>query len=403
MTLIEHLTELRRRLVISFVAIGVGAVIGWILYDWTIELLLDPYCGTLDDAADCRLYVRNPLETFNVRLTVAGYSGLIMAMPVLLWQIWRFIAPGLYSHEKRYAVPFITAGVGLFFLGAGLAYWSIPRALQFLQSLGGENFQDIYAPSDYIGFVIKMILAFGIGFEFPIVLIFLQILEMVDNKTLRSGRHYAIVGIVALVAVITPSGDPFTLAVLSVPMYMFYEIAVLFGRLRIRRAKKAAAGRVTGGSDRGLRLDRFQTEVKPPWRTTARLEMLDIPENRDLLPVIWFVFSRKGCDEAATNPARAGVRFTGQAETERIRAIAQDRLAGLEGADLALLDTAGWLDRPERGVANHHAGLVPAFKLIDLLRRLGVLVHEPATARAARRADDAIHRGVVAISEAEVA
>ncbi len=240
MTLIEHLTELRRRLIISFSAIGVGMVAGWFLYGWTIEQLLNPYCQTLDDAQECSLYVTTPLETFNVKLTVAGYSGLILAMPVILWQLWRFIAPGLYSHEKKYAIPFIGSAVGLFFLGGGLAYWSIPRALEFLQSLGGDNFQEIFAPSEYIGFVVKMIIAFGIGFEFPILLIFLQILGLVSNETLRSGRRYAIVGIVALVAVITPSGDPFTLGVLSVPMYLFYEIAVIFGRVRIRRAARAA-------------------------------------------------------------------------------------------------------------------------------------------------------------------
>ena len=241
MTLMDHLAELRRRLIISFVAIAIGAIGCWIAYDWIIAFLLEPYCNSLKEGEECQLLVTAPLENFNVRLTVAGYGGLVFAIPVLLWQIWRFIAPGLYSHEKRYAIPFIIAGVLLFALGSSLAYWSIPRALEFLSSLGGEGFTEFYRPSEYIGFVIKMIVAFGIGFEFPIALIFLQILGIVDNATLRAVRQYAVVGIVALVAVITPSGDPFTLAVLSVPMYFFYEVAILFGRLRNRRARKAAA------------------------------------------------------------------------------------------------------------------------------------------------------------------
>lgn len=239
MTLIEHLTELRKRLIISFIAIGVGAIAGWVLYQRIVDFLLEPYCQTLDENTDCLLYVTNPLETFSIKLTVAGYSGLVLAMPILLWQVWRFVAPGLYNHEKKYAIPFIMSGVGLFFLGGGLAYWSIPRALEFLQGLGGDNFQEIFAPSEYIGFVVKMIVAFGIGFQFPIVLIFLQILGVLENETLRKGRQYAIVGIVAMVAVITPSGDPFTLMVLSVPMYLFYEFSILFGRFRLRRARKA--------------------------------------------------------------------------------------------------------------------------------------------------------------------
>lgn len=240
MTMIEHLTELRRRLIIGFISIGVGAIAAWVLYPQIIEFLLEPYCETLEAGQECRLYVRNPLEPFSVRLTVAGYGGLILAMPVVLWQVWRFVAPGLYSHEKRYAIPFVLGGVLLFFLGAALAYWSIPRALEFLSEIGGEDFASLFAPNDYLGFVIKMIVAFGVGFEFPIILIFLQLLGILEYQTLTKGRQYAIVGIVVLVAVITPSGDPFTLMVLSVPMYLFYEFSIAFGWFRNRRAKKKA-------------------------------------------------------------------------------------------------------------------------------------------------------------------
>ena len=241
MTMMEHLAELRRRLIISFVSIGVGAIAAWILYPQIIEFLLEPYCDTLEVGEDCQLYVRNPLEPFSVRLTVAGYGGIIFAMPMILWQIWRFVAPGLYAHEKRYAIPFIVGGVALFFLGAGLAYWSIPRALEFLGEVGGDDFTELFAPGDYLGFVIKMIVAFGVAFEFPILLIFLQILGILQYQTLTKGRQYAIVGIVVLVAVITPSGDPFTLMILSVPMYLFYEISIAFGWIRERRARKKAS------------------------------------------------------------------------------------------------------------------------------------------------------------------
>jgi len=239
MTLIEHLTELRKRLMISFVAIAVGAIVCWILYDQILEVLLRPYCESVNPGDECNLIVTSPLESFSVKLTVAGYGGLAVAIPVVLWQIWRFIAPGLYRHEKRYAVPFILGGVALFAMGSALAYWSIPKALEFLASMGGDNFVEFFKPSEYIGFVIKMIVAFGVAFQFPILLIFLQILGVLDNETLRKGRQYAIVGIVVVVAVITPSGDPFTLMVLSVPMYLFYEISILFGRIRAKRQKKA--------------------------------------------------------------------------------------------------------------------------------------------------------------------
>ena len=252
MTLMEHLTELRSRLIKSVASIAVGAVACWIAYPFILDFLLEPYCRTfpIEDRIDsrlfgpdggCNLYVTSPLEPFSVRLTIAGYGGLALAMPVVLWQAWRFIAPGLYRHEKRYAVPFVSVAALLFFMGAGLAYWSLPRALDFLVSIGGPDLVSLFSPKEYLGFVIKMMVAFGFAFQFPIVLIGLQAAGIVENRTLRKIRSYAIVGIVVLVAVITPSGDPFTLMALSIPMYAFYEIAILWGVLARRRQRKSEA------------------------------------------------------------------------------------------------------------------------------------------------------------------
>ena len=171
---------------------------------------------------------------------LAAYGGIGLAIPVILWQAWKFIVPGLYPHERRYAIPFVTSGVVLFAFGAGLAYWSIPRALDFLLNVGGDRLEDLLSPAPYISFVIKMIIAFGLGFQFPLILIFLQMVGLVNVDTLKSGRRYAIVGIVVLVAILTPSGDPITLMILSVPMYIFYEGAVLWGIIQRRRKRKAA-------------------------------------------------------------------------------------------------------------------------------------------------------------------
>ncbi len=251
MSLVEHLGELRSRLIKCVVAITVGAVIGWFLYDTTLDFLIEPYQDVCDvnltDAVDengdpaCQLLVTDPLEPFSVRLTMAGYTGLALAMPVLLWQLWRFVSPGLYARERKWGALFVLSGVVLFFFGAGLAYWSLPRALAFLDTIGGENLVSFFSPDRYLKFVVKMMAAFGIGFQFPIVLIFLQLAGLLDNRTLRAGRQYAIVGIVVLTAVITPSGDPFTLMVLAVPMNIFYEISIVFGRLRNRRLARAAS------------------------------------------------------------------------------------------------------------------------------------------------------------------
>ena len=254
MTLMEHLSELRNRLIKTIVAVVVGGIACWFAYRYILDFLLLPYCESTPVSkriesrlfgpdGGCNLYVTDPLEPFSVRLTVAGYGGLAVAFPVVLWQAWRFIAPGLYRHEKRYAVPFVASGVLLFFLGAGLAYWSLPRALDFLATIGGPDLVSLFSPKLYLGFVIKMMAAFGIAFQFPIVLIGLQFMGIVENRTLRRVRPYAVVGIVVLVAVITPSGDPFTLMALSVPMYIFYELAILWGIIaRRRQRKREAAG-----------------------------------------------------------------------------------------------------------------------------------------------------------------
>jgi len=242
MPLVSHLEELRRRLLWSVSAVLVGAVVCWILYPQILDLLLEPYCRIRDGMADqtvfgngCELLVTDPLEPFAVRMMVAGYGGVALAMPVLLWESWRFIAPGLYARERRWAIPFVVSGLTLFASGCCLAYWSIPRALDFLVGIGGPDLVSVFSPARYLSFVVKMTLAFGIGFEFPLVLVLLQLMGIVTPAGLRRARRYAVVGIVAMVAVLTPSGDPFTLLVLSVPMVLFYELAILFGALWNRR------------------------------------------------------------------------------------------------------------------------------------------------------------------------
>lgn len=247
MTLVEHLTELRRRLVISVLAIAFGMVVVTAFYNDVIQWLVEPYCSAFHEDPeftaggdrlpdDCQLLQTDPMEGFNVRIKTTTYGAIAVAMPILLWQIWRFIAPGLYDNEKRYATPFVASGLLLFFLGAGLAYWTLPNALEFLGDIGGGGlFEQQYQPGKYFQLVTYMMLAFGVGFEFPIVLVFLQLAGILKPGTLRRVRRYAYVGITVLVAVITPSGDPISMLALSVPMVVFYEISILVGGWLTRR------------------------------------------------------------------------------------------------------------------------------------------------------------------------
>lgn len=245
MTLVEHLTELRKRLIICVLAVAVGMLIGFLAYEWIFDFLVHPYRQVADGSNSLTggdLLQTDPLEGFGVRMKSSAYAGIALAMPVILWQIWRFVTPGLYPHERRYAVPFVVSALLLFVLGAGLAYYTLPRALDFLIDIAGEGFVTAFSANKYFQLITYMMLAFGIGFEFPIVLIFLQMAGILDTDTLRRGRRYAIVGICVLVAVITPSGDPISMLMLSVPMVIFYEVAILIGSfITKRQAARATA------------------------------------------------------------------------------------------------------------------------------------------------------------------
>lgn len=244
MTLVEHLTELRDRLIKIVIAVVLGMVVSFLLYPQIFDFLLAPYKEIAEQGntvGDGKLLILDPLEGFGVRMRLAAYGGIGLAMPVILWQIWQFVTPGLYPHEKRYAVPFVISALVLFLLGAGLAYYTLPRALEFLVSIGGDELVTAFAPGKYFTLITYMMLAFGIGFEFPILLVFLQMAGIVSVQALRSARRYAIVGICVLVAVITPSGDPISMLMLSVPMVIFYEASILAGRFIERRRAAAEA------------------------------------------------------------------------------------------------------------------------------------------------------------------
>jgi len=229
MTLGEHLSELRRRLVVSVVAFAATGTVAFVVYPHILHFLQSPYCKVTP--RHCSLYITGPLDGLALRLKLATYGGLFLASPVILWELWRFITPGLRRNEKRYAVPFIAASMVLFSGGAVLAYVTFPHALRFLESIGGPTLQQIYNPSNYIGLIVALMLVFGLTFEFPVVLVSLELVGVVRPQRLASWRRWAIVLITIFAAVITPSGDPFSMLALAVPMYLFYEVSIVIGKV----------------------------------------------------------------------------------------------------------------------------------------------------------------------------
>jgi sec-independent protein translocase protein TatC len=239
MTLIEHLTELRSRLIKSTAAVVAAAVGVFFLYPrfiTTLQHLLETSCPS---GAACRVIATSPIQGLSTRMTVSAYGGIGLALPLILWQLWQFITPGLYKREKRLAAPFVISSFLLFLMGTALAWITLPKALYFLAQFSG-NIDQFYAVDQYTSFVVKTAVGFGIGFQFPVLLVFLQLVGMITPQQLSKWRRFSIVFIVVVDAVITPGGDLFSLFALAIPMYFLYEASIIIGKVMARRRRKRA-------------------------------------------------------------------------------------------------------------------------------------------------------------------
>jgi sec-independent protein translocase protein TatC len=235
MTVIEHLEELRSRIIVSLVAVGLGSVVGWVFFHWIFGLLTDPYlklckAGVIKSPTGCKLVFTGVVEPFLIRFKVAVAAGLAIALPVLLYELWRFITPGLTKPERRLAVPFVASSLVLFVLGGWFAYLTLSKGLHFLLLFAGNSIVPLLTVDRYINFVIFMVLAFGLSFEFPLVLILLCWVRVLSSQRLRQWRRWAVLFIAIYAAVITPSQDWFTMTAMMVPMYVFYELSILVAR-----------------------------------------------------------------------------------------------------------------------------------------------------------------------------
>ena len=234
MTLVDHLSELRRRIAISILAVGVGAVIGFILAEPIIKLLLTP----LPDQQVVFLTVGGG---FFVYLRIAIIVGLLLALPVVLYQLWAFVAPGLLPEERKAALPWIPMTVVFFLIGAAVAWVTLPYAVGFL--IGFEidgSMTALPSAEAYFSFVTIMFLLFGLVMQFPIVLIVLDRLGVLNVDQLRAMRRYVLLGVVIFAVVVTPGGDPISPIVLSGTMYVLYEFTIFLMQRRRRESENDA-------------------------------------------------------------------------------------------------------------------------------------------------------------------
>ena len=234
MTLVDHLSELRRRLAISVVAIVIGSVLGFLLAEPIIKVLLTP----LPNGEVVFLTVGGG---FFVYLRVAIIVGILLALPVVLYQLWAFVAPGLLPQERRAALPWIPMTVVFFLVGAAVAWVTLPYAIDFLFGFQIEgSLTALPSAEAYFSFVTVMFLLFGLVMQFPIVLIFLDRLGVLNVDQLRSMRRYVLLGVVIFAVVVTPGGDPISPLVMSATMYILYEFTIFLMQRRRRRSETDA-------------------------------------------------------------------------------------------------------------------------------------------------------------------
>ncbi len=229
MSLLEHLEELRRRLIIIVIAIVVAAIAGYFVSAPVLDFLRQPLPAGYED-----VYFTTVGGAFGVRVKIAVFVGIALAMPVILFQGWRFVTPGLTRRERRIVWPLLFAALALFAIGMGVGYFIIPFALTFLLSFAEPHLKPLLTINEYIGFVTTMMLAFGLVMEFPIVLIALARVGILSYRRVAAQRRFVIVGIVIFAVVVTPGGDPFSPSVLSAVMYVLFE-ASLFVMRFVRR------------------------------------------------------------------------------------------------------------------------------------------------------------------------
>jgi sec-independent protein translocase protein TatC len=246
MSLVEHLRELRNRMFKAAIAIVLGMALAWIFYDQLFALLKDPFDGLREDAEsrglDVTLALTDVTGPFFLQLKISLVAGIVLSSPVWLYQIWAFVTPGLHKTERRYTLAFIATAVPLFLAGCYLAYLILPKGLSLLIGFtpANEGVENLITLGNYLNFVIRMVLVFGLGFELPVFIVLLNLVGVLPYARLKSWRSGFWFGILVFAAVATPTGDPITMLLLGVPIIVLFEISMLIAKLTDRRRRLAS-------------------------------------------------------------------------------------------------------------------------------------------------------------------
>lgn len=227
--LTAHLKELRKRLILSFIAVGIGFGICYAFSQSLFDILAAPLLKTMPNRGS--LIFISVAEAFFTYMKVAFIAGLILASPYVLYQIWAFVAPGLYRHEKRYVVPFVLSGSFFFALGIFFGYYiALPVGFKFLLGFATDLIKPMPSMKEYLAFSIKLLLAFGLVFEFPVVLVLLSRIGVVNAQALARQRKYAILLIFVFAAIFTPP-DIVSQVMLALPLMGLYELSIFLSKI----------------------------------------------------------------------------------------------------------------------------------------------------------------------------
>lgn len=241
MSLTGHLAELRRRLLISLAFVALGMVLGWLYYEQVFDLLASPYLDAAERLAAEKGRPKPQLTLSTIagplvfQLKISFVAGVVMSSPIWLYQLWAFITPGMMNKERKWAVIFIATAVPLFFVGVGLAYWVLSKAIDVLLGFTPDDVINLNELSTYLNFILRMLLVFGVAFELPVFILLLNFAGVVSGARLSKWRRGAIFAIFVFAAVGTPTGDPVTMLLLAIPMWILFEIAVLICRFHDKR------------------------------------------------------------------------------------------------------------------------------------------------------------------------
>lgn len=272
MPLTEHLRELRSRLVKAGLAIGIGMVIGWIYYEQLFAWLSAPFTGAVDQAREegreVTLALTGVADPFVLQMQVAAMAGVVLAAPVWLYQLWRFVTPGLHRHERRWAFAFVLVATPLFLAGVALAYAVLPLGLQVLLGFTPDNVQNIVSVDRYLSFFLRTVLVFGVGFLVPLMLVLLNFAGVVSGRTLLGWWRWIILTVMLFAAVATPTGDPINLLLLAGPILLLVAVAVgialLNDRRRARRRARSGEDFTAYDDDEASPLDTEPSPIDEP-------------------------------------------------------------------------------------------------------------------------------------------